>query len=811
MYKNYFTIGWRNLLKQKMFSFIKIGGFALGIAACLLITLFIRDELSYDRQYTQGDRIYRVIGVFQYLGQTYRDVWFQAPFAQALKSDYPEIEKAGRYNSSELFGMGHAQIRRDDTMENTYEEGFTYIDQELLEILQVPMVFGNLKHCLDEPNTIVITRRKAEKYFPNENPVGKLMILNDNTEQPFKVGGVIENLPTTSHLQFDFFVTLHNREMWPGEQTFWGATNYPTYFLLKEGVDPRAFEKKITEGIIQKYLLPLWIKEGRTDAEKIAQNARLELQPIQDIHLYSAQIAEPLDEKGDIRFVWLFGAVAGFILLIAAINFINLSTAKSANRAKEVGLRKTVGSYRGHIIQQFLTESVLFSVLSFALGIAVAQLALPFFNTLAAKSLTFPWALPWFIPTLLGASLFVGIIAGIYPAFYLSSFKPIQVLKGNLSRGSKNSMTRSSLVVFQFASSIVLIISTFVIYKQMHYILDKEVGFDKEQVVMIHGTNTLGDRAGTFKDELLQLSAVKSVSISDYLPVDGTKRDNNAFWNEGRQKMDEAVGAQKWSVDHDYIKTMGMKIVAGRDFSRDMKSDTAAIIINQTMAKELGLNEPLGKPVQNAWQHFTVVGVIEDFHFASLREEIRPLGLILGGFRPSVIAVKTQSDDLAGTLSSIEAIWKKVAPNQPIRYTFLNENFARMYDDVQRMGRIFTSFSLLAIIVACLGLFALSAFMVEQRGKEISIRLVLGASLKSIFSLLTINFLKLVLIAIIIATPLAWYMMKKWLEDFSYKTEITWDIFMLAATLAACIALLTISYQAIRAALAKPVTNLKSE
>jgi putative ABC transport system permease protein len=806
MFENYFKIGWRNLTKQKMYSAIKVGGFAIGIAACLLIALFIKDELSYDTQYPEGDRIYRVVEVWDYKGDKGKGVWFQAPFANALKEDYPEIEMAGRYNSSELFGAGSKQIRPADQNENTYEEGFVFVDQEFLQMLNLPMIFGNPAHCLDEPNTLVITQRKAEKYFPNENPIGKLVILN-NDPKPYKIGGVIKDFPSNTHLQFDFLITLKGVEFWQGEQTYWGATNYPTYIKLKSAADAAQLEKKMLR-VIKKYMLPYWIKDGAADADGLAAATKFELQPITDIHLRSEGISDPV-QHGDIRFVWLFGAVAGFILVIACINFVNLSTAKSANRAKEVGLRKTVGSHRGNIISQFLTESLLYSFLSFAIGILLAWALLPYFNLLAAKSLIFPWKEWQLFPLIIIATVGVGIVAGIYPAFYLSSFMPVQVLKGNVSKGSKSSITRSSLVVFQFSTSIVLIIATFVIYRQVEYILTKKVGFDKDQVLLIQGTDTLEKNITAFKSELLKLSQVKSASVSDYLPIKGTKRNGNGFWNEGKKTTDKSVGVQVWRVDHDYINTLGMKIVEGRNFSPDMRTDSSAIIINQKMAKELGLKDPIGKRIQN-WQVFNVVGVVEDFHFESLRDKIEPLAFVLGD-QASIVSVKVNTKDMASVIESITGVWKKFSPNQPIRYTFLDESFARMYDDVQRMGRIFTTFAILAIVVACLGLFALSAFMVEQRSKEISIRLVLGASLNSIFNLLTLNFLKLVVISIVIAVPIAWYIMHKWLEDFTYRTEIKWDVFAVAGIMAIVIALLTISYQSIKAALANPVNSLKNE
>lgn len=807
MLKNYFKIGWRSLAKQKMYSSIKIGGFALGIAACILIALFIKDELSYDTQYPNGNRIYRIISAYSYKGESGKDVFWQAPFANSLREDYPEIEKIGRYNSSELFGAGSNQIKRANQSENTYEEGFVYVDQALLEMLDVPMVYGSLAHCLDEPNTLVITKNKADKYFPNENPVGKLMVINNDEKNAFKIGGVIQDFPSTSHFQqFDFFITLKNKEFWPGELSYWGATNYPTYVMLRPGTSVAQFEKKLMK-VVEKYLLPFWIKDGVADANVLAKSCWFELQPIKDIHLRSEGISDG-QSHGDIRFVWLFGAVAGFILLIACINFINLSTAKSANRAKEVGLRKTVGSVRSQIMNQFLAESLVFSFLSFGVGLVLAGLLLPYFNLLAAKSLIFPWQDWRLYPMTIIAAIAIGLLAGIYPAFYLSAFKPVDVLKGKVSNG-KNSTTRSSLVVFQFTTSIILIIATFVIYQQVQYILNKKVGFDKDQVVLIQGTNTLDKQIKTFKNELLQLSQVKGATISGYLPIKGTKRNGNGFWKEGRNKIDKSVGGQMWVVDPDYLQTMGIKLIDGRNFSERMPTDTMSLIINQSMAKELELSNPVGQRIMN-WEVYNVIGVVEDFHFESLRDKIEPLAFRLGA-SPDIVSVKVNAGEMSTVLGEIDKVWRKFSPHQPIRFAFLDESFARMYDDVQRMGRIFVSAAVLAIIVACLGLFALSAFMVEQRSKEISIRLVLGASLKSIFSLLTLNFLKLVLISIVIATPIAWYAMRKWLEDFTYRTEITWDVFLLAGIMAVLIAVLTISYQSIRAALMNPVKSLKSE
>ena len=809
MFQNYFKVGWRNLTKQKMYSSIKIGGLALGIAACLLIALFIQHELRYDKHYPDADRIYRVIAVYNEKGEIMKGIHFPAPMASALKDDFPEVEAAGRFLSSELFGAGSKEVRRADKIENTYEEGFIYADQELLEILQPHFVNGDLSHALNEPNTIAISKSKADKYFPEEDPLGKTLILNENEMKPYKIGGVFEDFPTTSHLQYDFLLTMTGTEFWPGEQTYWRANNYYTYIKVFPGTDAAQLASKITEGTIKNYFLPSMQEAGRADAEEFTNNFSIELQPVSDTHLRSAEIYDRLSH-GDIRFVWLFGAIAGFILIIACINFINLSTAKSANRAKEVGLRKVVGSFRINLINQFLTESLLFSFLSFVLALLLAWLLLPYFNELSAKSLVFPWHEWWFFPLITAAAVFVGLMAGIYPSFYLSGFKPIQVLKGGLSRGSKSSKMRSVLVIFQFTTSIVLIIGTFIIYQQMNFILNKKVGFDKEQVLLLQGANTMGEQLPTFKNELLKLSDVENVSVSDYLPIAGTKRNQNGFWKEGKTNEDTSVGGQIWRVDQDYIKTMGINIVEGRDFKVEMASDSQAVVINQTMAKELGLDDPIGQRITNGGDIWQVIGVIEDFHFETLKEDIRPLCLVIGN-SSLVVSVKVNTTDMRRLLASVTSVWDQFSPNQAIRYTFLDESFAMMYADVQRMGRIFTSFAILAIIVACLGLFALSAFMVEQRSKEISIRLVLGASLSNIFRLLTQNFLRLVLISFVIAIPLAWYMMQKWLEDYEYRIQIGWDVFLLAGLLAVLIAILTISYQSIRAALMNPVDNLRAE
>jgi putative ABC transport system permease protein len=805
MYRNYLKVSWRNMTTQKMYALIKIGGFALGLATCMVIGLYIRHELSYDKRYKNADNIYRVVN--EATGpEPGKWTAFPPPFAAILKSDFPEIELVGRLIPYNWFNAGNNLVRRDDRLENIYEEGFAYADPELLQILEIPMVYGNASTALAQPNTVVISRKKAEKYFPGEDPVGKVLVLNDNADTHYTVGGVMEDFEPTSHLQFDFLLTLAGKEFWPGEQTDWCCWNYNPYIRVKDGTDPRILEEKMLS--IKKVLVEYLTKTKDQHLEEEKKYHRFMLQRVSDIHLYSDGI-DDIIPHGDIRHIWMFGGIAIFILGLACINFINLSTARSAGRAKEVGLRKVVGSRRGSLVTQFLSESVMYSLISFLLAVGILWTTLPFFEQLAGVSIAIPWKSWWFFPGLFVSALLIGLIAGLYPSFYLSAFKPIDVIKGNIARGMKHATMRSAMVVFQFTTSIALIIGTFIIYKQMNFILTAKIGFDKDQVILVQGINTLKDHMQTFKDELLTLSDVEKVSISAYLPVAGTKRDQNSFWREGKSQQEKSVGAQIWEVDEDYISTLGMKLTAGRTFQKELASDSNAVIINESMAKALGLTNPVGERIQN-WRVWHVIGVLKDFHFENMKGEIGPLCLVRSHFG-TIAAVKVNTNNMHEAIQGISSTWKKLMPHQPIRYTFLDESYARMYDDVRRTGNIFASFAILAIVVACLGLFALSAFMVEQRTKEISVRKVLGASLRNIFRLLTQEFIKLVLISFALAVPLSWYMMQRWLEDYKYRITLGWEVFLVAGILSVLIALVTVSYQTLRAGLANPAENLRSE
>ena len=472
-------------------------------------------------------------------------------------------------------------------------------------------------------------------------------------------------------------------------------------------------------------------------------------------------------------------------------------------------MRKVVGSGKGGLIRQFLVESTLYSFLALLIGIIIAVFALPIFNSIAEKTLVIPWTTWWVYPIMIGIVLIVGMLSGIYPAFYLSTFRPIEVLKGNLVLGTGKSYLRNSLVVFQFAVSIILISSTIIVYQQMNYILDKELGFNKDQVMLLKGTHSLKNKAITFKKELLEFPEIEQVSIGDYLPIQDTKRNGNGFWLEGKTETEKPVPGQFWVIDHDYIPTLGMNLLDGRNFSPQIASDSQSFIVNETLVAELGIKDPIGTRITNGGGIGPIIGVVEDFHYESMRKEIEPLCLTLGN-SPTIMSLRMNPNQMGVTIDKVKTLWDQFAPHQAIRYTFLDERFAAMYSDVQRTARIFTSFALLAILVACLGLFGLSAYFAEQRRKEIGIRKVLGASVGNLLQLLTQHHLKLVLIAMVISGPLAWYLMSQWLTDFEYRISINAFVFVFAGVLALLIAIFTISYQAINSAFANPTDALKA-
>jgi putative ABC transport system permease protein len=703
-------------------------------------------------------------------------------------------------------------VRRTDRADNTHEEKVVYFSQGLLDVLELQFIQGNPSRALTNPKTVVITESTANKYFRDEDAVGKSIILNDDQNKIYEITGVVKDFPKTSHVNFDFMLTLAGDPFRPGESTSWCCQNYINYVRLRPGVDPIAFQEKIAPLIKTYTMAEAKSRNAEADELKWMSSFWYTLQPVDRIYLNAEGLIDDNLPHGDIRFIWLFGSIAAFILILACINFINLSTARSANRAKEVGIRKAIGSLRGSVIRQFLSESFLFSLIAFAFGLILTQMFVPVFNNVVGKAISVPWTEWWLFPALFAGASVIGFIAGIYPAFYLSAFKPIKVLKGGVASGTRNATVRSVLVIFQFTISIVLIVGTIVIDRQMTYALNKDLGFDKERLMVLHGTRTLGNKMAAFKNELSKLSMIQSATVADYLPVNDGKRDGGSTSFED-PSLPQDLHGQQWEVDHDYVKTMGFKIIRGRDFDSRLASDSSAMIINESMAKQFGDIDPIGARVKNyaSKYPYTIIGIVEDFHFHTLTQKIAPVTMFITNRKANIIIAKLQPGDIGASIEAVSATWKKFSPHQPIRFEFLDDRFVRTYDDVKRFGTIVTIFASLAIIVACLGLFALSAFMIEQRGKEISIRMVLGAPVAHVLRLLSQNFVMLVGISFVIATPIAWLMMNRWLEDYAYKITIGWDVFAITGISAVIIALLTIGYQSVKASMTNPVANLKSE
>lgn len=812
MINHYFKISTRQLLKHKFFTLINIAGFAIGLAACLLILLFLNQETSYDQFHPKANQIYRLYHEGKKGERSGISPVVSTPVAESMLNEFPEIVNAARI-APRMYDAGENQIRRTDRKKNVFDEGFIYADPTFLEMFEYPILEGNLKSALKQPNSVVITERKAKQFFAEANPIGQTIILNDSEESIYKITGVLKDLPLNTHLKFDYLLSMEGLEV--SKIPNWGFTNFTAYFELSPDADAAELEAKFPD-FVQKYE-----REDILKMMEVGDNYfRYKLQSVQDIHLHSAGMMD-FWSHGDITYVRLFAIIALFILLIAAINFMNLTTARSANRAKEVGLRKVLGSEKGQLIGQFLTESVIVSLISFILAILIANQFLPVFNQITGMEFTFPWRETWLLPSLFGVAFLIGILSGLYPAVYLSSFKPLKVLKGKLSSGSKGSRLRSSLVIIQFTASIGLIISSLVVWKQMDYIQNKKLGFEKEQVLIVEDSYMLGSHFDTFKSELKELPEVKNVSASAYLPVDGYRYNGCGTWLPGQDPETSEVGLAKFYVDHDYVETLGMNIVEGRDFNEEIRSDSQAILLNQRAVEMLGLENPVGKQVSSytyldsetgelLFETYTVVGVLEDFHFKSLKEEIYGLSLVVGNSRRTTM-VKANSPDMMGLLSKVESKWKELLPSQGFRYHFLDEQFDKMYAFEARAGNIFALLTGLAIFIACLGLFALATYMAEQRSKEIGVRKVLGATTSDIVFLLTKNFALLVFISLLIAIPFAWYFMKDWLSDFAYQMEMSWGIFVIAGISALLIAVFSTGFQAMKAALANPVEAIRDE
>lgn len=816
MLKSYFKVALRNLLKQRFYSVINILGLSVGLMACLLIALFVVDELSYDTYNEKADRIYRTDAYFRMGGQENRFAVAPAPMARTLVETYPEIENAVRFRS-----RGDFTIQQG---ENIYKETqIVFADSSLFDVFTIPLLYGNPGTALSKPNTMVISRATAKKYFGNnweqDPPVGKTLLVG-REKIAYQVSGIFDKIPNNSHFHFEVFLSMPSLD--ESKDDMWLSNNFNTYLLLREGTDASELEAKLNK-TFETYAAPQIQKFAGISMEEFKASGNTfeySLTPLRRIHLHSDLGAE-FEANSDVKYVYIFSAIAFFILLIACVNFMNLSTARSSGRAKEVGVRKAMGSDRKQLISQFLVEAVLISFFSLAIAIILSEVLLPFFNDLSGKQLSISYIGNWyFVPILLVTATIVGLLAGSYPAFFLSAFRPATVLKGKLATGMKNSWLRSSLVVLQFGISITLIVSTVIVYQQLNHIQSKKLGYNKEHVLVLHNTYYLNQQAEAFKNEVLRNPNILHATISGYLPANTISSNNNSIFPDKNPNSEYTTSVPWWYVDYDYIKTMDMEIVEGRDFSREFTTDSTAIILNEAAYRYFNFDKDPEKGMGRILSQFgekpeeiysyQVIGVVKDFHYATMRQKIMPMVLVLGD-NTSAMSFRIKAEDIAGTIAALEEEWKRFAPGIPFEYSFMDDRFSSMYQSEQKVGKIFTVCCSLAILIACLGLFGLAAYTAEQRTKEIGIRKVLGASVWSVVMMFSKDFTKLVIIALLVAVPISYFAMNQWLEDFAYRISIGPAVFIVAGALALFLAWVTVSFQSFRAAMNDPVKSLRSE
>ncbi|MBN3518580.1 ABC transporter permease [Algoriphagus lutimaris] len=808
MFKNYLKIAYRNLLKKKVYSFINILGLGIGMACCVLIFMFVQDELSYDQFNEKGDRIYRVVhGYFSEDEQAESNsrenywVWGNAPVGPALELDFPEIEKVVRFSGKAdiLFTIG------DQTQQ---EEGIVFMDSTVFDVFSWELLEGDPKKALVAPFSVVLSESAAKKYFGDQEALGKTLKGSDVAGRAnsgdYTVTGVMKDLPSNSHLKFNTLLSLSTfHQSRPSVFDSWDYVDTYTYFLVSENFDQQAFEAKLPEFV------------ARRASEENGPNYTIGIEPLKDVYLRSEVQRQP-GETASLTNIYVFSVIGLFILGIAIINFMNLSTARSMERAKEVGIRKSIGADKNSLIFQFLGESLVIVLLSAILAVIFVSLAMPLMNQLTGKELMLNSILNWqTIPFFLGIVLVVGLLAGSYPALVLSSFRPVSILKGINKSDAKGANLRKGLVVFQFSLSIALIAGTIIVYNQMSHLLDKDMGFDKEQMLIVdyNYDGQVNNVSSTLENELENNPNVVSVAFSrsvpgSHFPNAGTTIENP----EGEMVMQ---GQAIFQVGLDFIDHFDLELIAGRSYSRDFPSDsTSALVINEAAAKQYGYSNPadiVGKKFDQWGRAGEVIGVVKDFNYISLHNTVEPLTLPFEAYASRYMSLKLNTENLPTTLVEIENIWKELAPHRPFIYSFLDEDFNSQYESDFRFRQIFTTFSVLAIMIACLGLLGLATYTAEQRTKEIGIRKVLGADIGSIVGLLSKDFIKLVFIAILLATPVAWFAMNKWLEGFAYKVPLHWWVFLVAGVLAVIVALVTISFQAIKAAMMNPVNSLKSE
>lgn len=781
MLRNYLVVAWRNLVRQKIYSAINIAGLAIGMTCCLLLLLFVRDELSYDSFHQKAERIYRVTWSQEYGDRTSQMAAVPAVLGPTLKDYFPEVIQVGRFitSSNPVVSYGDKQF---------FEKRFLFADPAVFELFDFKFVEGNPSTALSEPYSLVLTQQTARKYFGDQGPLGKVMRLDG--QQDYRVVGVIEDLPANTHLKFDALRSIHGARADMLEK--WYAFGTYVYILLPEGYPAAGLEAK----------LPAFVEE------KISRGPTLSLQPLTDIHLHS-HLQYEAEPNSDIRYLYIYSTIAGLVLLVACINFVNLSTARAGQRAREVGMRKVLGANRPQLMCQFLGESLVMSLIALVLAAGLTELVLPVFNAQYEKELHLDFVRDW--PLALGCladTLGIGLLSGAYSALVLSAFQPVQVLKGIFSSGSSHAWLRRGLVVFQFATSTALAISTVAVYAQLRYLQEKDLGFDKEQVVVVSNYgNPHHDQYGAFKDELLRNPGVRAVSAGN-VPGNPSGQTNEFVLEDGR-----TARTYRYDVDYGYLETLGLHLVWGRDFSKDFSTDVGeAVIVSEAFEEIVGHDtETITRYLGSDYQGKKVIGAVRDFHTRSLREKVEPVVFRLSPGAGWHILVRLNTQNAAETLDFLKEQWKAFFPDRPFVYSFLDEDWEAMYRAEQRQGQTIAAFSGLTILVACLGLLGLVAYMMERRTKEIGIRKVLGASVPGIVGLLGKECTYLILVANLLAWPLAYYAMSRWLESFAYRIDLGLGIFVLGGVLTLTVAWLTVSYQAIKMARTSPVEALRYE
>ncbi|MBK0379175.1 ABC transporter permease [Mucilaginibacter segetis] len=825
MLKNYLKIAWRSFTRNKISSTINIIGLTIGFTCIILIGMYVKDEYGYDDFFKDADRVYRV-NIDGKMGNDEFTVGHTPPPAgAALINNFPEIESYTR-----IYDPGNEIIHYQHNGQNLSlnEENLLSVDSNFLEFFDYPLIEGNAGSCLNDANSVVLTQKAAKKYFGNTSPIGQTLIF-DEYSKPFTVKAVLKDLPKQSSLQFDMLQS--NIGMPPVKRFSWSWVwlQMSTYVKLKPNIpasakDINQLEAKFPK-MVSEQAASAFNRIGQPFDEFKKKGGRwdLHLQPLKRIHLYSSNIQTNFFAQGDIKNVYIFSAIALFIIILACVNFMNLATAQSAKRAKEVGVRKVLGSERKNLIAQFITEAILYSLFAMILALFIVVAVLPAFNQLSGKLLgteVFYHVSTWISIILL--IIFTGLLAGSYPAFFITAVKPVNIFRGGNIFGNKTgtSFTRNALVVFQFTISTILIICTIVVYKQLIYSQSKDLGFKKENILVIVNADRLGTSEESLRQELIALPEVKNATISTSVP---TRNPFGDFYTpiangDNINSTDGKITLSSFTVDEDFVPTFDLKILNGRQFSKKF-NDSASVLLNETAAKQIGWKEVIGKSIAypgNGNQKFKVIGIVKDFNTESIHSKIAPFALFYNTSKSyntgqSYISVRIKPGDYHTTINHIESKWKSFMPDTPFEYSFIDSEFDALYRTDRTLSKVFTVFTLISVLIACLGLLGLAIYTAESRTKEIGIRKVLGASVQNVVTLLSKDFIKLVGIAVIISFPVAWYVMHSWLQDFAYRTDVSWWIFALAALITAVIALITVSFQSMKAALANPVNSLRSE